>query len=175
MILFASFANLPGSPKDSMYSRITSTLSLVSQYCTMSLPETSALLPAETNSERPIPSLSARSMTATPSAPDWDQNPIRPGIAWYGANCPLRFTLGSVLMIPIQFGPIMRMPDSLQTRTSSCCSAAPSAPVSAKPDEITTRAWTPFWAHSFATVTTALAGTTMKARSTGPGHFSMES
>jgi hypothetical protein len=45
----------------------------------MSLLETSALLPIETNEDSPRPILVACSITASPSAPDCDRNPTRPG------------------------------------------------------------------------------------------------
>ena len=45
--------NLRGLPKLSRYNRITSVASSASQYCSRSLPDRSARLPAETNVDRP--------------------------------------------------------------------------------------------------------------------------
>ena len=53
----ASRANLRGLPKDSRYSRTTSVPGSVCQYCSRSLPETSARLPAETKVGQPEPAL----------------------------------------------------------------------------------------------------------------------
>ena len=53
-------------------------LSSSSQYCSRSLPETSARLPAETNVESPRPRRETFSRIAMPSAPDWQKNPARP-------------------------------------------------------------------------------------------------
>ncbi len=127
------------------------------------------MLPIETNDDRPSPSRFAMLITAIPSAPDCDMKAMRPsgGEAW--ANVPLSATAGSVLITPMQFGPIIRIPVDLQTSTSSRCSARPSSPVSANPAEITTSAPTPFSAHSLATPSTSAAGTTTNARSTSPG------
>ena len=77
-------------------------------------------------------------------------------------------------MIPMQFGPISRIPVARQMPTSSSCSCAPSSLASAKPAEMITSARTPFCAHSRATASTALAGVTIKARSTGPGQSRTE-
>ena len=49
-----------------------------SQYCSTSLPETSARLPALTNVESPRPRLVTFSRIAEPSAPDWQKKPARP-------------------------------------------------------------------------------------------------
>ena len=51
----ASRANLRGLPKLSRYSSTTSVAGSVSQYCSRSLPETSARLPAETKVDSPRP------------------------------------------------------------------------------------------------------------------------
>ena len=74
----ATRANLRGLPKLSRYSSTTSVAGSVSQYCSRSLPDTSARLPAETNVDRPSPRWRAAARIAMPSAPDWQKNPTRP-------------------------------------------------------------------------------------------------
>ena len=104
-----------------------------------------------------------------PSAPLWVRNASRPRIGRAGANVALRLTAGSVLMMPMQLGPIIRTPAARIFATSSAWSALPASPHSPKPALITTSALTPFAMHSSATASTCAAGTTMTARSTGPG------
>ena len=53
--------------------------SSASQYCRQSFAETSARLPADRNVEIPTPRRSAKSSTATDSAPDWQNTPKWPG------------------------------------------------------------------------------------------------
>ena len=57
----------------------SSVLSSSSQYSSRSFDETSALLPIETNDEKPRPRSDAFSSSASPSAPLCDENPIVPG------------------------------------------------------------------------------------------------
>ena len=108
-------------------------------------------------------------ITAMPSAPDCDMKAMRPSGGYACANVPLSLNSGSVLMTPMQFGPIMRIPVVRHTSTSSCWRARPSSPVSPKPAEITTIAFTPFSPHSRTTSSTCAAGTTTNASSTSPG------
>ena len=74
-----------------------------SHHSSRSFDETSALLPIETNAERPSPRASARSSSARPSAPDCDEKPIRPAGKARGAKVALRPT--AAVAIPRQFGP----------------------------------------------------------------------
>ncbi len=106
----AILANLRGLPKLSRYSRAISVAGSVSQYCSRSLPETSARLPAETKLDTPSPRRAASPSTATPSAPDWQKKPARPGSGATGASEAFSATAGSVLISPRQFGPTTRMP-----------------------------------------------------------------
>ncbi len=131
--------------------------------------EMSALFPTETKVESPNPSALAYSMIASPRAPLWDRKPTRPSGGASGAKVALRRTARSVFTIPRQFGPMRRIPVARQSRTSFACRARPSAPVSAKPEEITTSARTPFRPHCSVAWRTRPAGTAMTARSTGPG------
>ena len=78
-------------------------------------------------------------------------------------------TSGLVFKMPMQLGPISRIPDARHTETSSFWRFRPSSPTSANPEEMTTMARTCFLAHSLAASTTDAAGTTITARSTGPG------
>ncbi len=90
-----------------------------SQKHSRSFPETSALLPIETNEEKPSERAVAMLMTASPRAPDCDMKATRPsgGYAW--ANVPFILTSGSVLMTPMQFGPTSRIPWARHSSTSS--------------------------------------------------------
>ena len=65
--------------------------------------------------------------------------------------------------MPRLFGPSSFMPPAAQRRASSTCMARPSAPVSAKPEENITAAFTPFAMHSSTACIAALAGTAMIA------------
>src|SRR6516165_4713652 len=83
LILRAIRANRRGFPNDSRYIRITLVAASLSQYSSRSLPEISALLPTDTNVERPRSSLPAASISAIPRPPLCDMNPIEPlGGAW---------------------------------------------------------------------------------------------
>ena len=93
-----------------MYSSTTSVRSSSSQYASRSFAETSALLPTLTNDDSPIPSDAAWFITASPSAPDCDMNATRPSGAQAVLKVPFSRTSGSLFMIPMQFGPIIRMP-----------------------------------------------------------------
>ncbi len=59
---------------------------VLDQYCSRSLPDTSARLPAETNVDSPTSRRTASPSTATPSAPDWLKNPVRPRRGISGAS-----------------------------------------------------------------------------------------
>ena len=158
--------NLRGLPMDSRYIITTSVDSSSSQYCSRSLPDTSARLPALTNVERPRPRLRTFSRIAEPSAPDWQKNPARPRGGISPASDALIETAGSVLMMPSALGPISRTPYERDSPTSRRCRCRPSSPVSAKPDEITTRPCTPLAAQSSTTSSTDSAGTATIATST---------
>src|SRR5581483_765838 len=116
--------NLPGFPKDSRYSRMTSVPLSSSQYCRRSLPLTSALLPTETKLEIPSPRRADRSRAAMPMAPDCEQSATRPGSGATGANVPFMDTVGAVLITPMQLGPITRMPWRWARRIRSRSTAA---------------------------------------------------
>ena len=162
--------NLRGLPMLSRYSRIRLVAASASQYCSRSLADTSARFPAETKLLSPSPRRATVSRTVTPSAPDWQNSPTRPRPGTSGDRLALRLTRGSVLMIPRQFGPTTRIPDSRALRTSCRWRARPSSvAVSANPEETTTSPLTPAAAHSATTGRTASAGTATAARSTGWG------
>ncbi len=140
-----------------------------SQCSSRSLPETSALLPIETNWVRPMPSERATLRMATPRAPDWLTKPTPPRSAGTGAKVALSEIAGSVLMIPMQLGPIMRTPARRTVSRSRASRSRPSSPTSAKPAVITTRPRTPLAMDSSTAAWTWRRGTTMTARSTGSG------
>ena len=81
-----------------------------SQYCSRSLPETSARLPALTKVDRPSPRPRTFSRIAVPRAPDWQKNPARPRGGITGASEALSETSEAVLITPRQLGPISRSP-----------------------------------------------------------------
>ena len=62
-----------------------------------------------------------------PTAPDCDIKPMPPGGGVAGQNVALSTTSAAALAIPMQFGPISRIPASRQIRTSSACSCKPCA------------------------------------------------
>ena len=74
----ATRANFRGLPNVSRYRSTRSVAGSVCQYCSMSLPDRSARLPAETKVDSPRPRLRAAARIAMPSAPDCAKNPIRP-------------------------------------------------------------------------------------------------
>src|SRR3954451_1727098 len=165
----ATRENFRGVPIDSRYIITTSVDSSSSQYCRRSLPETSARLPALTNVERPRPRLFTFSRIAEPSAPDWQKNPARPRGGITPDSEALIDTSGSVLMMPRAFGPISRTPYDRDSPTSLRWRWRPSSPVSAKPEEITTRPCTPLAAQSSTSSWTESAGTATIATSTVSG------
>ncbi len=106
---------------------------------------------------------------ATPSAPLWVIIATLPGRGQTGENVALRPTAGSVLMMPMQLGPIIRTPAARIRSTSAASRSRPFAPVSLKPAVITTTPLTPLARQSSTTPSTAALGTTITTRSTGPG------
>ncbi len=106
------------------------------------------------------------SRIAEPSAPDWQKKPARPRGGISPDRLALIDTSGSVLMMPSALGPISRTPYERESPTSRRCRCRPSSPVSAKPEEITTRPCTPLAAQSRTTSSTASAGTATIATST---------
>jgi hypothetical protein len=129
----------------------------------------SALFPNDTKLDTPVPVRAADSRIATPTAPDCDAIASPPAGGNDGANVALSRTAGSVLTTPRQFGPTSRSPRALASRTISAWAAAPSPPVSARPEVRMTAAPTPVSAHSATTSRTCPAGTAITARSTGSG------
>ncbi len=92
-----------------------------------------------------------------------------PAGGYTGEKVPFMLTFAEVLRSPRQLGPIMRIPASRTMSSNSRSRAAPSAPISEKPAEMTTIPRTPAETQSRATSSTCSAGTTMKARSTSSG------
>ena len=113
-----------------------------SQYSSRSLEETSALLPIETNAERPRPRAGACSSSARPSAPLCDEKPIGPGgerarrerrVQRRPGDGDARGSSGRSRRAPCA-----------RTSASSCSwRRAPSLPISANPAEITQSARIP--------------------------------
>ena len=89
-----------------------------------------------------------------------------------GAN--VAFSPGPAEKMPRQFGPISRAPCA-RTLASSCSwRRTPSAPVSAKPAEITQSALVPFCSAASASSSTDSPGRQNTARSTGSGMSAMD-
>ena len=102
--------NRCGLPKLSRYIRMTCVRGSASQYSSRSLPETSALLPSDTNIERPSPRSRSSARMASPRAPDCEENATGPATGSFAENDACSRTAGSMLMMPMQFGPTSRMP-----------------------------------------------------------------
>ena len=160
-------ANLRGLPIDSRYRPTARVSGSSSQYWRRSLPDRSARLPAETKVEMPRPSRVARARRAVPRAPDWLKSPRLPRSGRKGDRDEFRDTSSAVLAMPKLLGPTTRMPWERAVATISRCSARPSGPASAKPEEMTTTALTSWAAQSRTTSETDAAGTAMTARSAG--------
>ena len=146
----------------------------VCQYCSMSLPERSARLPAETNVENPRPRSVAAESNAMPRAPDWLKNPTRPWPGRSGASVALSRTCGSVFATPSAFGPTTRIPcarasSASRRRAPTPSVPAPSAPGAAYPELRTTSARTPLARQESITSPVPAAGTATTARSTSSG------
>ena len=73
-----------------------------------SFEEMSALLPTDTNAERPMRRSAARSRTASPSAPLCEEKPTLPRGRARGPN--VAFSCGPAAAMPRQFGPSKRAP-----------------------------------------------------------------
>ena len=114
----------------------------------------------------PISAARDMSTIAARIDPDCEKYPTVPG----RGNAPPKLALSGVAghMIPMQLGPMNRIPADLAVRTSACSSSAPSGPSSLNPDETTIAALTPLSAHACIAATACLAATTITARSTGP-------
>ena len=127
-----------------------------SHHSSRSFDETSALFPIETKAEKPRPRSVAFSSRASPSAPLCDEKPMRPSGSARGANVALRPRPGTAM--PRQFGPTSRAPCARTSASSCSCRSRPSAPVSAKPAEITHSARTPCRSAAAAAAEHLLAG-----------------
>jgi hypothetical protein len=148
--------------------------SSAAHHSSRSLLETSALLPRDTNAERPRPSSAAVSRIASPRAPDCDAKATEPSGGGRLAKDALSETAGSVWIRPMQFGPTIRIPLPRRTSRIFASSAAPSAFTSLKPAVMVTIARTPLRAASSTAGRTRSRGTVSTARSTGPGTASRD-
>ena len=135
-----------------------------SHHSSRSFDETSALLPIEMNADSPSPLASARSSTASPSAPLCDEKPIFPAGNARGANVALSRTAADAM--PRQLGPTRRAPCSRMSAISCSWRMRPSAPISAKPAEITQTARTPASSASCTAASTCSPGRQTTASST---------
>src|SRR6478735_12737065 len=98
--------NLRGLPIDSRYRPTAVVSASSSQYCIMSLPETSALLPAESRLESPSRRRLDAAYSETPIAADWLNRPRAPRSGMVGAMDAFSDTSGCVLAMPSDAGPI---------------------------------------------------------------------
>lgn len=161
--------NLRGLPKVSRYSSTTSVSGSVSQYCSRSLPETSARLFTETKVDRPSLRAAASPRMAAPSGPDWQKKPTRPRPGSTEASVAFNDTAGSVLAMPSALGPTTRIPCPRTAATRSRSAANPAGPVSENPAVSTTKPLTPLAIQSSRTDWISVAGTATTARSTSSG------
>ena len=128
-----------------------------------------ALFPSEQNFAKPMPSDFAWSKIAIPRAPLWETSEMSPRRGGVGANVASMRTSGSVLITPMQFGPIIVIRYWRQRASRRSSRSIPAPPTSRKPAVITTSPGTPFFPHSSTAVRATSAGTEMIARSTGSG------
>src|SRR4030042_665923 len=105
--------------------------------------------------------------TAPPPFPPCDTKANGPSFTGKGNINPLK--ADEALQNPIQLGPMKRMLPFLAIFNTSSCSFLPSFPISAKPAEIITPAFTPLATQSSMTAATPVDGMTTIARSTGSG------
>ncbi len=98
-------ANLRGLPKPCRCMSTTSVAGSACQYCSRSLPETSARSPIETKVDSPARRRVASDRKVPASAPDWLNTPIRPDGGEPAAKVACSRTAGSALTMPIAFGP----------------------------------------------------------------------
>ena len=130
------------------------------------------MFPIETKAEKPSRA-ELCSSSASPSAPDCDEKPIRPAGSARGAK--VAFSFGFEEAIPRQFGPSSRAPCARTSASSCSCRSRPSAPVSANPEEITQSARTPFASASSAASSTRGPGRQITASSIASGISVIES
>jgi hypothetical protein len=116
---------------------------------------------------KPTDSPKLQSRTAVQRAPLWLMNATLPGRAIAPAKVALSPDSG--LITPRQFGPITRILPRPASSRSCRSSAAPSAPTSLNPAEMTIAAGTPASTHSRMTPGAAGAGVTTTASSTRSG------
>ncbi len=114
-----------------------------------------------------------------PSAPLCETIPRPPGSSDTTASAEnsglnVAMTLLPKPTAPMQFGPINRRPPARARATVSACSAAPSSPVSANPEDAMIATLIPAATQSSTAAGTRSAETTMNARSIGPGASSTE-
>ena len=109
------------------------------------------------------------SMSAMPTPPDCEAIARPPGGGTASLNVALSRSSGSLLITPRQLGPTSRMLCDRARSSISRWRAAPSAPISWNPDEITTAVRTPAAPASRSASSTRAAGTATMARSTCSG------
>ena len=88
-----------------------------SQYCSMSLPDTSARLPADTNVETPEPAARGLGQQRDAQRAGLGEEPGAAERRSTGASEAFSRTAGSVLTTPRQFGPTTRMPCARDSAT----------------------------------------------------------
>jgi len=128
---------------------------------------TSIIEPTETKLLKPMFSCIAQSRMAEPSAPLWERKAILPDLGILSTNVALRFVLGRIM--PMQLGPIMRMPYFFFISRILFSSALPSMPVSLKPADTMIAPFIPAFPHCSTISGTVFAGVAIMARSTGSG------
>ena len=108
-----------------------------------------------------------QSTTVLMIAPLWEMNAMLPGLGdWW--TYVVSMPRGGMIM-PRQFGPMIRVPWLRAMETIRSSRAFPCSPISLNPAVMMTAIGTPLAPHSSMTRGTWIAGTVMTARSTGAG------
>ncbi len=100
-------------------------------------------------------------------APLWEMKATSPRLGETGSNVALIHWCG--IMIPRQFGPMIRIACLRAIAVTSSSRTVPAPPISRNPAVTMMASRTPFFPHSSITPGTRRAGTATTAQSTGPG------
>nr|WP_254185596.1 hypothetical protein [Nocardioides panacis] len=161
----ASREKVRGSWNDSRYSAAARTSGSSCHADSRSLPDTSALLPSDTKAATPSPRSRAASSRATPTPPDCEPTASVPGAGRTAPKVASSRVPRRLLSSPKQFGPTRRMSCARATAASRCSTAAPLAPVSARPEVSTTHVRASRSASCRTVTSTSSCGTATTARS----------
>ena len=133
----------------------------------MSASSSTALLPRDTNLEKPMFAPSAQSRMATHSAPLCEKKAMEPGLGWPAAKD--AFTPAEGFIIPRQLGPSSAILFALHSSMIRCSRSYPSLSTSLNPAVMTMADFAPRSARASMEGTTNRGGTDMTARSSPRG------